>query len=75
MDPNGPYKYWNPPAERISKIKVKLRYHNGVIVEMGLFDYSFTIELNILKPQPDRSYNIINANGLGQLQGFDSRFV
>jgi hypothetical protein len=75
MDPNGPYKYWNPPAERISKIKVKLRYHNGVIVEMGLFDYSFTIELNILKPQPDRSYNIISANGLGQLQGFDSRFV
>ena len=28
----GPYKYWNPPAASISKIKVKFRYHNNTIV-------------------------------------------
>lgn len=73
-DPSGPYKYWNPPAERISKIKVKLRYHNGVIVQLGLFDYSFTIELTILKPQQDRSYSIVNSDGLGQQHSFGNRY-
>ena len=63
-DGRGPYKYWNPPAERLSKIKVKLRYHNGVIVQMGLFDYSFMLELSILKPQQERIYSITDSDGL-----------
>jgi len=75
VEPSGPYKYWNPPAERLSKIKVKLRYHNGVIVQMGLFDYSFTIELTILKPQQERTYSIVDSDGLGQRQSFTSRFI
>lgn len=74
-DPGGPYKYWNPPAERLSKIKVRLRYHNGVTVQMGLFDFSFTIELTILKPQQERSYSIVDSDGLGQRQSFMSRFI
>jgi hypothetical protein len=74
VNAGGAYKYWNPPAERISKIKVKLRYHNGVVVQMGLFDYSFTIELTILKPQQERSYAIVDSDGLAQRQGFGSRF-
>lgn len=65
-DDMGPYKYWNPPAERISKIKLKLRYHNGMLVEFGHFEYSFMIELNLLKPQPERSYNIVNSYNLGK---------
>ena len=71
----GPYKYWNPPAERISKIKVKFRYHNGSIVEFGQFEYSFMIELNILKPQQEKSYSIVNAYDLAQHQSLGSKFV
>jgi len=71
----GPYKYWNPPAERISRIKVKFRYHNGVLVEFGNFEYSFMIELNILKPQPERSYSIVNAFDLSQQQSFASKYL
>jgi hypothetical protein len=71
----GPYKYWNPPAERISKIKVKFRYHNGVLVEFGQFDYSFMIELSLLKPQQERSYSIVNASDLGQQQSFASKYI
>ncbi len=71
----GPYKYWNPPAERISKIKVKFRYHNGVAVEFGQFEYSFMLELNILKPQQERSYSIVNAFDLGQQQSYGSKYV
>ena len=61
INDTGPYKYWNPPAERISRLKIKFRYHNGQPVNFGQFDYSFMIEFNLLKPQQDRSYNIRNA--------------
>ena len=74
-DSKGPYKYWNPPAERVSKIKVKLRYHNGVIVQMGLFDYSFTLELSILKPQQERIYSITDSDGLTLRHSFLERFT
>ena len=75
VDPKGPYKYWNPPAERLSKIKVKLRYHNGVIVQMGLFDYSFMLELSILKPQQERIYSITDSDGLTLRHTFLDRFT
>jgi hypothetical protein len=71
----GPYKYWNPPAERISKLKFKLRYHNGQLVDFGLFNYSFMLEFNLLKPQQEKSYSIRNAFDLSQNQGYSSRFI
>jgi hypothetical protein len=70
-----PYKYWNPPAERISKLKIKFRYHNGQLVNFGVFEYSFMIELNLLNPQQERSYSIRDAQSLNQLQSYTSRFI
>jgi hypothetical protein len=70
----GPYKYWNPPAERISKLKFKFRYHNGQLCEFGQFQFSFMLEFNILKPQQERSYSIRTAFDLGQVQGYGSKF-
>ena len=61
---SAPYKYWNPVAERISKIKVKFRYHNGLLADFGQYEYSFMLELNILKPQQERTYSIVNAYDL-----------
>jgi hypothetical protein len=46
-----PYKYYYPPAERIRKLKVKLRYHNGQPVFFGLFNFSFTLQFTIMVPQ------------------------
>jgi len=69
------YKYWNPPAERIGKLKFKLRYHNGAILQFGQFEYSFMLEFNILKPQIERSYSIVDSRGLSQVQSFGSKFV
>lgn len=71
----GPYKYWNPPAERISKLKIKFRYHNGTLVEFGNFPYSFLLEFSLLKPQQERSYSIVNAFDLSQQQSFGSKYV
>lgn len=70
-----PYKYWNPPAERISKFKFKIRYHNGQLVEFGQFEYTFMIELSILNPQQERSYSIRNASDLNQNQTFSSKYM
>jgi hypothetical protein len=64
----GPYKYWTPPAERISKLKIKIRYHNGQPVDFGKFEYSFMIEINTLTPQQQRSSNIRDAYRTAQLQ-------
>lgn len=54
-----PYKYFNPPAERIRKLKIKLRYHNGQTLDFGLFEYSFMLAFTILRPQSERKYNIV----------------
>lgn len=64
-----PYKYFNPPAERIRKLKIKLRYHNNVLVDFGSFDYSFMLEFCMLKPQGERKFNIRDAYDLSQTQG------
>lgn len=66
----GPGKYWNPPAERISKLKIKFRYHNGTLVQFGNFEYSFMIQFNILTPQQERSLSIVNAYDLSQYKSF-----
>jgi hypothetical protein len=46
-----PYKYYYPPAERIRKLKIKLRYHNGRSVDFGVFGYSFMLEFTLMVPQ------------------------
>lgn len=52
-----PYKWFNPPMSKFKKIAVKLRYHNGQLVDFGTFDYSFMLELTILKPQIQTNLN------------------
>jgi hypothetical protein len=66
----GPYKYYNPPAERIRKLKIKFRYHNGQNVDFGTFDYSIMLEFNLLKNQQERSYSVRDAFNLSQIQSF-----
>ena len=64
----GPYKYFNPPAERMRKLKIKFRYNNGQNVDFGTFDYSFMLEFNMLRPQQERSYSVRNSYDLLQFQ-------
>jgi len=45
------YKYFNPPAERIRRLKIKLRYHNGQYVIFNNSSFSFTLEFTMFKPQ------------------------
>ena len=53
-----PYKFYYPPAERIRRLNIKLRYHNGQPVNFGIFNYSFDIEFILQLPQILRRSNI-----------------
>jgi len=55
-----------------AKLKIKLRYHNGTLVDFGQFEYSFMLEFNLLKSQQERSYSIRNAFDLSQLQSINN---
>jgi hypothetical protein len=52
-----PYKMYWPPAERIRKLNIKIRYHNGQLVKFGVFPYSFTIEFTQYVSQQIKKIN------------------
>jgi hypothetical protein len=54
-----PYKMYNPPAERIRKLKIKIRYHNGRLVDFGPYNYSFMLEFTLMVPQILRTTNSV----------------
>jgi hypothetical protein len=55
-----PTKIYNPPAERIRKMKIKVRYHNGCLVQFGNTDYTLLFEFTILRPMNNREYKRYN---------------
>ena len=58
FDANSPpYKFYYPPAERIRKLRVRFRYHNGELVNFETFNYTFTLQFTIQLPQILRKSN------------------
>ena len=62
------YSYFNPPLERLRKLKVKIRYHNNLPVEFGLFEYSFTLEICMLRPQQNKTFGLKDAYSLSEMR-------
>lgn len=56
--PSNSYKFFDPPVERIRRLKFRLRYHNGELVNFSNFEYSFTLEFSTLLPMINRAVNI-----------------
>ena len=56
-DGDQPYKWYNPPADRIRRLGVKIRYHNGQLVNFGTFNYSFLLEFALVRPQIQTNLN------------------
>ena len=52
------YKIYTPPVERISKLSIKFRHHDGMLVDFGNNDYSFCLEFCIFRPNNNRIYNM-----------------
>jgi len=49
-------KVYNPPAERIRKVGVRLRYHDGTLVDFNSFPYAFTLHFKMLRPQANSKF-------------------
>lgn len=52
------YKIFTPPVERIRKLSIKLRQHNGMLVDFDNNDFTFVLEFCIFRPQNNRVYNM-----------------
>jgi hypothetical protein len=50
--------FFDPPLERIQKLKFKFRYHDGRLVDFQDFPFNFTIEFNRLKNEINKAYRV-----------------
>ena len=50
--------FFNPPMERLSKLEFKFRYHNGRLVDFQKYPFHFTVEVNSLRNEIQKSYNV-----------------
>jgi hypothetical protein len=50
--------FFNPPMERLSKLEFKFRYHNGRLVDFQKYPFHFTIEVNSLRNEIAKTYNV-----------------
>ena len=41
--------YFQPPIDKIAKIKIKFRYHNGMLVDFHNFNISLSLEINQIR--------------------------
>lgn len=55
-----PYKFYDPPADKIRKLNIKIRYHNNQLVNFGAFNYSFTLEFTTLINMINRKITVVN---------------
>ena len=53
-------KYFQPPANNVRRLTIKLRYHNGELVNFDNFEFSFMLEFILLIPNIERKMNVIN---------------
>lgn len=54
------YKIFMPPAERIRKLRLKFRYHDGQLVDFDGLPYSILLEFTLFTPQQVRKQNVYN---------------
>jgi hypothetical protein len=52
------YMLYNPPAERIRRIRIKMRHHNNKLVSFDNFEYSFVLQFGLFLPQNEKKYGV-----------------
>jgi len=43
--------YYQPTIEKISKFKIKFRYHNGQLIDLGNYNISISLEINQIRSE------------------------
>ena len=52
------YKYFDPPAERIRKLAINIRYHDGMLVNFETFNYTFVVQFTMLDARIETRYKM-----------------
>jgi len=47
--------HYNPPIERLNKLRFRFRYHDGRLVDFKCLPFSFTLEFNMLRDEQLRA--------------------
>jgi hypothetical protein len=50
------FSHFDPPLERVQKLKFRFRDHNGMLFDFKEFPFNFTIEFNCLRNEAEREY-------------------
>ena len=50
------FSHFDPPLERVQKLKFRFRDHNGLLFDFKEFPFNFTIEFNCLRNEAEREY-------------------
>jgi hypothetical protein len=58
------YKIYNPPMERIRKLSIKLRNHDGSFVDFQNANYTFALELTLFRPQNLKTYSMYTPESI-----------
>jgi len=53
-----PYMIYNPPAEKIRRLRIRFRYHNNMLVNFDNFEFSFVLQFGLFMSQNERGYNV-----------------
>ena len=61
---NTAFKLFNPPLEKLRKLRIKVRYHDGTTVLFGSFAYSITLEISMFNPQQLTTLKTIYPYGI-----------
>jgi hypothetical protein len=59
---NTPYKLFVPPAERIRRLHISIRNHNGQLVSFNNYEFSFMLQFTLYSSQIGRKYNLYDPN-------------
>jgi hypothetical protein len=58
INAEGNYKLFDPPAERIRRLHITIRYHNGMLVDFETFNFSFCLEFTLLNGYISKKFNM-----------------
>ena len=60
------YMLYNPPAEKIRRIRVKIRNHNNQLILFDQFEYSFVLQFGLFTPQNEKKYSVFIPETINQ---------
>jgi len=60
------YMLYNPPAEKVRRLKIRMRLHNNRTVAFDTFEYSFVLQFGLFTPQNEKGHRVYVPESVSQ---------